>query len=239
MSSFPSEPVYESPAPSPLPQLVFDPATKALRAFYGASDRLSQGRVTASGAPKETVKALIGSPDTDRPQEVYTPEEIRDFLVQFWGAIRLDPCAGPDSILQPEQAYYGRQVETGRTKKNGQPILAWEGAGLVASWTDCTYFNPPYADLEEWLTKAVKEAADGYEIVGLVPVRPQRKWWRQAVLESACAIGWLDPVTFVGYDQSFPAPLVLVYWGPNSHTFKFLFETFKLGGAEVRDGSQV
>lgn len=219
---------------TPPPQLVYDPATRALKAIYGARAATR----TASGTNVETTKALIGSPDTDRPQEVYTPAPIRDFLMALWGQIRLDPCAGPDSILEPERAYYGRQEPTGKVKKDGTPILAWVGEGLTSPWTDCTYFNPPYARLEEWLAKAVEEAKDGYEIVGLVPVRPHRRWWREAVLHNANAVGWLNPVTFEGYDQSFPQALVLAYWGPNPSTFSYLFESQGLGDAELRQAGQ-
>lgn len=217
------------------PTLVYDPSTKALRAFYGASDRqrASFPAEEVSGV-QATVKTPIGSPDTDRPQEVYTPAEIRDLLVKLWGAIRLDPCAGPDSILAPERAYYGEQVDTGRRKKNGQPILEWTGPGLTSPWCDGTYFNPPYNALEDWLAKAVEEAGLGYEIAGLVPVRTHRAWFRAAVLDRADAVCWLNPVTFLGYDQSFPAPLVLVYWGPSAHMFKLLCEEAGLGDAEVR-----
>lgn len=234
--------VYPTEAPTPRtpsslnppPVLAYDPATKALRAFYGASDRHKSTMLASASANVETVKALIGSPDSERPQEVYTPQAIRDFLVGMWGSIRLDPCSGPGSILNTERAYQGYQVDTGRVKKSGQPILTWAGEGLTSPWTDCTYFNPPYDSLEDWLAKAVEEAANGYEIVGLVPVRSHRKWWRSAVLGNADAVGWLGPVTFIGYDQSFPAPLALVYWGYQAHMFKFMLESAGLGDAEVR-----
>lgn len=213
---------------SAAPTIGFESAPKPLRAFYGASDRLTTN--------ENTVKTLIGSPDTDRPQEIYTPPAIRDFLVQLWGAIRLDPCSGPESILRAERTYQGRLVPTGRVKKNGQPVTEWEGEGLIRPWMDCTYFNPPYADLDEWLAKAVAEAALGHDIAGLIPVRTHRTWWRHAVLVTADAVGWCNPVSFVGYDSSFPAPLAMPYWGSQPHEFAALFDMCGLGSAEVRNG---
>lgn len=209
------------------------PAPKALRAFYGASDRLAATE-PPSGVHLNTLKTLIGTPDKDRPQEIYTPPAIRDLLVQLWGAIRLDPCAGPGSILGPERAYFGEQIDTGRVRKDGRKILKWEGSGLTHPWTDCTYVNPPFTNLEDWLAKALEEVSCGFEVAVLAPVRPHRVWWRDAVLKNADAIGWLNPVSFVGYDSAFPEALVLAYYGPRPSQFKLLFEDAGLGYAEVR-----
>jgi len=209
-------------------------APKSLRSFYGASDRLVHHEPT-SAAHHETVRTLIGSPTQERPQEVYTPPEIRDLAqAVFGGPIRLDPCAGPDSILQPERAYYGQQVPTGKIKKDGTPVYKWEGPGLTAPWCDSTYCNSPYDELEPWMEKAAREATKNFEILQLVPVRCHRKWWRRIALRGADAIGWLDPLQFLGFAQTFPAPLALLYWGITPNVFCELFENKGLGDAELR-----
>jgi hypothetical protein len=173
-------------------------APKPLRSFYGASDRL-----------KNRTRTLIGSPDTERPQEIFTPEILLDAIDLVWPeGIALDPCPHPDSpVFNRAKSFYCEGVE----------------CGLSHPWEPFTYANPPFKYLKDWLAKALDEYVSGTrEMMLLVPVRTHRKWFRAACLlaDDTC---WLDPVTFEGYPTSFPAPLCMLYYGERKDRFREVF----------------
>jgi len=140
-----------------------------------------------------TVKSMT-SPG-ERPQDIFTPLWMVDAIAEWWGGIALDPCSHPDSPV------YGIASEAYYTPELG-----------LQPWRDRTYWNPPYKDLKVWLAHAL--AQDG-RWLGLIPVRPQRTWWL-GFAERVDAICWLPPIKFEGYDQAFPAPLVLAYRGEDA-----------------------
>lgn len=153
-----------------------------------------------STAPKALAGLYEGG--REREQVIYTPEVIRDVIRELWPeGLALDPCSGPESILEPTWAF-GPHMPFPEDRD-----------GLAVPWKHRTYVNPPYKHLKEWLAKAVAEAQSGVsEILVLAPVRTHRPWFRIAWLHSNCVIA-LNSLKFRGYDQAFPAPLCLMYWG--------------------------
>jgi hypothetical protein len=142
----------------------------------------------------KALKGLVdGSRTGHREQRVHTPEPVIRVLRSLWPeGIAFDPCGSPDSIVgAADQAY----PEIGRD-------------GLAEPWPERTFFNPPYDNLAPWLAR-YREA---WEIVGLVPVRTHRVWFR-AALAASSAVVWLDPLKFLGHGAAFPAPLCLLYRG--------------------------
>ncbi len=215
--------------------------------------------MTQTQAQRHTISALGGMPvrppaamqglatgnregkPAEREQQTYTPLCLKEMLETLAGGrIALDPCSGPGSILNAIEAWEGTRVQKtdakGRPKfrKDGSPMLEWTGPGLERTWLrdGLVYCNEPYNDLQAWLAKAQHEActlsdtATGIVLLG--PVRPHRKWWRTA-WNDADARAWLDPLTFGGWDQSFPAPLCLWYWGARPQWFAEVFEASELG----------
>ncbi len=144
-----------------------------------------------------------------RKQEILTPPSILDPLIEFWGDIALDPCSDADGSV-PAQAHLRGS--------------AFNEDGLAAQWPDGTFVNPPYGKLKDWLGCVVEQLPDGErrEIVMLIPVRSHRKWWRAAARE-ASEVLYLNPIKFVGYDQAFPAPLCLFYFGSFCSEFREAF----------------
>ena len=169
--------------------------------------------------PSTAVRSLFGA--KKREQTVYTPQCIIDALLKLWPeGIALDPCSGPDSIVPATVAFM--RVECGFAKLAGG-VQSPGRDGLSIPWPERTYFNPPYNDIKPWLDKFV----ESYEVVGLVPVRTHRKWWRYAAWH-ASEICYLDPLKFHGYEQTFPAPLCAMYNGGRSTSFRQAFAP--LGG---------
>jgi hypothetical protein len=149
----------------------------------------------------------------ERKQEILTPPSILEFVRGvFGGHIALDPCAAFDEHDCPRgevraSVYYSPPVD-----------------GLVEPWHHRTYCNPPYKHLKKWLAKACAEADrdDAPAVIVLCPVRSHRSWWRQARNDANGFVLELNPVTFVGYDATFPVPMVLLGYNcmPNEQDTK-------------------
>jgi hypothetical protein len=126
-----------------------------------------------------------------REQRIHTPLIVMRALELLWpDGVALDPCGSPDGIIKADC------------------VVMPPDNGLHINWPNRTYFNPPYEDLEPWFLKYGR----AWECVGLVPHRTHRKWFRAAKRVSSQVVE-LDPLTFLGYEHPFPAPLVLLYRG--------------------------
>lgn len=171
-----------------------------------------------------------------REQSVFTPTPIIGALVQLWGEIAHDPCHGPPGIVltAPGRAFarscggltalldgglwtHDSLVAAGLAVHVESCVPAHTRTstqGLIAPWPDATYWNPPYGALRQWLEYSETQPVDW---IALVPVRTHRPWWRAWAL-SRRSVVYLNPVRFLGYEQSFPAPLALVRNVPASDT---------------------
>lgn len=138
-----------------------------------------------------------------REQTILTPQCIVDGLQKFWILdVEMDPCSAPGQLVQARQ----------KPKD-----------GLSVDWPKGTYCNPPYGSLARWL----KHGIAFWEVVWLVPNRTHRTWYREWYGALSARIA-LDPLAFEGYDQPYPAALLLGYKGESTHEF---YEAFgHLGG---------
>lgn len=210
-----SIPCLEIASTIPPMSVLVGQAPDALAALYGAR-KGRRGRTAA---------------EQDRPQEVYTPEYILRVVRQLWPeGIALDPCSGPESLVNAHEEWFGKQIAD-KYRKDGTPILEWVGPALTQPWRDRTFVNPPYKHLREYLGRATGESLCGtQEILLLGPTRLHRKWAR-AYYSNATTVVHLNPVTFVGHKQSFPEPVALWYWGERSHQLKALCVNAGIGEA--------
>lgn len=144
----------------------------------------------------------------ERIQRVYTPPDIVAAVRRVWPeGIALDPCSGPDSVV-------GAEVEACPDFDDGRPR-----DGLSLAWPERTYCNPPYDTLETWLDKASSHT----EVLLLGPVRTHRRWFAECVFAKAASVCFLWPITFIGFEATFPAPLCMVYWGRRLEAFRTTF----------------
>lgn len=136
-----------------------------------------------------------------------TPPEIISAIRRVWTTgIALDPCAAPGGSSWAELSYTGP--------------AAGGVDGLTAPWMNHTFFNPPYGDLRPWLGKGIREARVGHEVMGLVPLRTKRPWFKLELWHRVCL---LKGVTFIGYDADFPEPCVILYRGKHLELFQDAF----------------
>lgn len=166
----------------------------------------------------DAMSGLATGKKTVREQEILTPACITDIArAVFGGQIQLDPCAAINrETLQVLGTTNPVSTFSGYCPEDDGKMYR-EDDGLSQSWVDDTFVNPPYRDLKAWLAKSLVEKSK--EQILLFPVRPNRVWWCDYMRE-VDVYAFLKPLRFVGYNQAFPAPLCLAYFGPRKREFE-------------------
>ncbi len=127
---------------------------------------------------------------TRESDERETPKELFDFVCERVGEFTLDACA---------------------TRENAKcrDFISVETDGLVAPWSGGVWCNPPYSDIEAWVTKAavqMVQPASCERIVMLVPASPETDWW-WSLWHKATEIVFLSPrVRFMKAGQKMGSP---------------------------------
>ena len=138
------------------------------------------------------MQSLYGA--KERKQEILTPQCIIDVCDAVWPeGIAFDPCPAVGSLVKAEKCRF--------LGDRGDEKI---GGGLAVDWPARTYCNPPYKHLKLWMA----HASNFDEWIMLCPVRTHRKWWRD--FAHGQIVAFLNPLKFVGYDATFPAPLALI-----------------------------
>ena len=92
--------------------------------------------------------------------------------------------------------------------------------GLILPWWGSVWGNPPFRRLGEALEKAwrsVCRGGDAYEAFIHGPLRTHRRYWKFAW--RAQSICYLDRIRYLGWEDDFPFPTVVLYYGPRAGTF--------------------
>lgn len=140
-----------------------------------------------------------------------TPYELID-LVRRFAPVVLDPSADKDPVH-----HFARVNLDGSDGRDGLRT-PWTGHGGLV------YCNPPYgAALADWTRKAALEAKKGAELILLVPVRTDTRWWQENLVGAAAVCFWRGRLRFCGAPASAPFPSALVYFGPSADRFKYVF----------------
>ncbi len=150
-----------------------------------------------------------------------TPRKIVQAVhALFDGPPDLDPCSGPESIVQARLSFALPHVD-----------------GLAEPWAAATiYCNPPYGrdydrgtSIRDWVRRCAEAGASGSEVVALIPVAPNTTHWKLHVFPRATSICFVaDPrLRFrVGGDENnkgAPMALAAVYWGNRFREFEQVF----------------
>jgi len=204
--------------------------TNALDSLYGP------GHVNAT-----RTRECVAMPGT-RNQVILTPQCIVDALRHLWSeGIEFDPAHAEGSLLGarrwtdayglctywPDRTYcnppYGASLFDASPKyrellKAEQEIRAdAKRLEVPIVWPEGLPLKK--AGLQHWLKQQIEHSG---ESVLLAPNRTHRKWFR-AWRAKCDALVELNPITFVGFDQAFPAPLVLGYVGDRIDAFYAAF----------------
>lgn len=152
---------------------------------------------------------------TSNSEHWCTPKNVLDAVSEFNGGepIGLDPCSNERSIVDARTTWnFDGEV--------GIDGLAqeWCGHGLV-------FVNPPYGDeLSLWMRKIRLEAANGVEIIALVPSRTDCGWFQLAWRAPAICF-WKGRLRFLGAPSSAPFPSALLYFGERVYRFADVFSS--------------
>lgn len=135
-----------------------------------------------------------------RRQTICTGPEVIDVMMTFYDGCLVYDFASPS---EPELSIVPAQKKfTRETTPDGLEALESDlelGNG---------YINPPFDDLETWLSGArTFHRHTKSEVLFLMPWRSHRTWYTRYLHN--CCVATLKPQRFLGYKDDFPAPLVL------------------------------
>lgn len=156
---------------------------------------------TPETAPKLAIHFSSNTP------EHYTPQNIIDAVVEFFGEIDLDPCADPGHHI-PAKMHY-------EEKDNG----------LIKPWHGKVYMNPPYGrEIEQWVRRLTyfHEQGQVTEAIALLPARVDTQWWQLIRDYYVCFV--TGRLTFIGNDDPAPFPSAIVYLGLDVEWFYRVFQ---------------
>jgi hypothetical protein len=122
-----------------------------------------------------------------REQVVLTPEWLYGLLNARFGPFDFDPAPYP----RPRD---------------------FDGLAPTTPWGKCNFVNPPYNDIESWLTRALHELhAHGNTSVFLLPARPNTHWWTMHVAGRLRVYNILRFIRFRGYPEEYPIATCVVW----------------------------
>lgn len=144
-------------------------------------------------------------PGAEPNQRIYTPTELLEKIVlKTWPeGIAYDPFPGP---MAPASLLAAR---------------CCTGDGFAEPLVNRSFGNPPFARLKEAMIQfdhaaRIAQSACDDGLILLAPAQTHRAWfWAHR----GNAIAWLRPLKFVGFDNTFPKPLCLHYWGDRYNRF--------------------
>lgn len=83
--------------------------------------------------------------------------------------------------------------------------------GLEESWQRVNYMNPPYAEMDKWLEKAISEWKQEKTVVALIPARTNCNWFHNYCIRYASEIRFIrQGIKFKGYKKKSPFPVAIV-----------------------------
>lgn len=141
-----------------------------------------------------------------------TPREVIECLERF-GAIVLDPCSGPGSLVPARIAW--TEADDG--------LRADRVWAVVAPAVDgCIYVNPPFNRAAAWSARCIEEAARGACVILLVPARKGAQWYRACEATASASCDVRGRLRFVGAKDDAPFPVTIFVWfGDRSHDFEW------------------
>jgi len=129
-----------------------------------------------------------------------TPPDFIENLLDFIGIDKfdLDPCCTQFNI--PAHTHFTEEED-----------------GLSKPWFGTVYMNPPYGNqLKLWVKKAYEESLRGVKVWGLIPARPDTRYWHDYVFTNNSFVFFLQGrLKFLKdgvADGTAPFPTALVYW---------------------------
>jgi hypothetical protein len=177
---------------------------------------LEPGGVNTVGEDRRGYMAKAKRSDTNTPPSVL-------LLVHhvFGGAVDLDPCSNPASIVAAKREVMLTRYEGLEPERLKRVVF---GSGLVVPWEGSAYVNPPFDHLDRWARKCAGEhEARGAEVLLLCPARTDVLWFHAHAPSSSAFCLWKGRITFLGEKHGCPFSPMFMYWGPHVARFREAF----------------
>lgn len=81
--------------------------------------------------------------------------------------------------------------------------------GLSIDWKNWNFVNPPYSQIDKWVSKAIEEGNKGNWSIMLLPVRTDTKWFKKLVL-NGCEFMFIEGRLKFNDTNSAPFPSMFV-----------------------------
>ena len=107
--------------------------------------------------------------------------------------------------------------------------LRSEVDGLLNKWEGNIYINPPYSNIEPFISKGIEELRKGNadKLVYLIPIRSDTKYWHNLIMPYAYEIRFIKGrLNFNESKSPAPFPCVLVIFNKNLNGEK-ICKTYK------------
>ena len=107
--------------------------------------------------------------------------------------------------------------------------LRSEVDGILTKWEGNIYINPPYSNIEPFISKGIEELRKGNadKLVYLIPIRSDTKYWHNLIMPYAYEIRFIKGrLNFNESKSPAPFPCVLVIFNKNLNGEK-ICKTYK------------
>lgn len=112
-----------------------------------------------------------------------------------------------DDWSTPKDVYDGLNKEFGFTD---DPAPLYGIGGLDRDWGVCTFVNPPYSKIKEWVKYAYEQHMGGRTVVMLIPSRTDTRWWHEYIMKANEIRFIKGRLKFGGCKNNAPFPSVVV-----------------------------
>ena len=124
---------------------------------------------------------------------------IKDFIV--------DVAASEENTVCPWRYY--DEIDNGLNQS--WAVYKSPYSVIPNGWAWC---NPPYSDIQPWLSKAIYESKQGANTAVLIPASVGANWWREYVEPFAYQVFLNGRLTFVGETKPYPKDCALLLYTP-------------------------
>jgi len=122
----------------------------------------------------------------------------------------------PPDHFEALDAEFGFDLDVCATRRNAkvERFYSPEDDALAQPWRGTCFCNPPFDQIEAFVTKAIRSVAEGATVVMLVPARTDSRWFQALVQHADDVRLFARRLRFVGATQPAPFPCAAVVLRP-------------------------
>lgn len=106
----------------------------------------------------------------------------------------------------------------------------WNNDGLRSDWGNRNFCNPPYSDLNAWISKGYREFQKGKLVVFLIPSRTDTASWHDYCMKASEIRFIRGRIVFEGAQNGAPFPSCIVIFDPQNKRNSPIFKSIEQQG---------